>query len=256
VAVNLIDTEGKKKYSYTMAGDQNNEVIRVGQSPKLYTRREALKLAGWSAGGVALEALLSACGVKESELRVPYREIEEGQAVELNLPGEFNLSSVVIEYPPHGGDFTPLQIRQDVSHEDIFIDFKDGASRERKMGEVTDRRIYRMIANPELKDKVTGEPFDIHMYPSAVTELNAAGQTVLPPNQEYNVLRVVTHLSDYIGDRKPNAETNAHPWGSNPVTQFGEGACIGTLKRADGKQIFEVIGFVQQLDALKMAPVK
>jgi hypothetical protein len=166
------------------------------------------------------------------------------------LPGQMNTAPVVIQYPEHGIDFTPLQIRQ-TDGSDSFRPFTHGATMTRKMGELISPQIFRVVANPAL------DGIDIHTYPSAVTESGAQGMSVLPPNQEYYALTVITRASDYLqnGDPVPS-EINGHPWGSRPVESFGVGAYLGTLETIDGKPTFHRGRFIQDLRALVAAPVK
>jgi hypothetical protein len=230
-------------------GDTNNEVVRVGQSDHRISRRTFLKLAGAAVASLVVPGCIE---VNDPDgTTVLFQEVSEGQAIDLVLPNQMNGTPVTIEYGKHDEfDFTPLQLREDKKHNVIFQPFKDGASTVRMMGEITDPHIYEMMPNPELGD------IPVHTYPSAISEMSSQGRSILDARQKYHVLRVVTRLSDYMGDRKPNAETNAHPWGPHPVDKFGEGACIGTLKMDNGKQVFEVTRFVQDLRALVPARPK
>ena len=232
-----------------MAGD-NSEVVRVGQSDHRFSRRDFLKAAVGGLGAMTLSQFLTACGVKEGSLEVDFKEVLDGQSVNLILPGEINPTPVVVEYPKHGIDFTPLQMRQDANKHDTFQPFTDGATTTRKMGELTSQQIFRVTTNPVL------DGIAIHTYPSAVTEMGAAGQSALPPNQEYFALKVITRLSDYLGDHKPEVEYNGHQWGSNPVTEFGVGAYVATLEKINGKMTLHGGRFVQDWRAFVPAPAK
>lgn len=242
MAVNLIDTTGKKKYSYSMSE------VHVGQFPKGgLSRRDFLKVTGTAAGSL----LLAACGIKtpEGTGSVEYREVLDGQTVNLILPGEMNPTPVVIQYPQHGLDFTPLEIRQDKGH-DTFQPFEDGTRRTRMMGELVTQQVFAVAPNPKL------EGVDIHTYPSAITDINAQGMSVLPAHQIFHALSVITVPTDYIGDRQQPVELNGHPIGSRPVESFGVGALLGGVSTVDGKPTFLAGMFIHDLRALVSAPAK
>lgn len=118
------------------------------------------------------------------------------------------------------------------------------------MGELVTQQVFAVIPNPKL------EGIDIHTYPSAITDINAQGMSVLPEHQIFHALPVITVPTDYIGDHKQPVELNGHPIGSRPVESFGVGALLGGISTVDGKPTFLVGMFIHDLRALVPAPVK
>ncbi len=243
-----------------MAGAGNGNQELVGQFPppkKLYSRRDFLKLGG---AGVAA-TLLAACGIKPTETttspsiveRAPYREVENGQTINLVLPGEINRSPVVIQYDQQGNDITPLQIREDKNHQETFLAFTNGGTTSRKMGEVVLPQIYRVVANPNIIDK-DGNPCPLHIYPSAVSETGSSDWSVLPQGVETYALPVITCVSDVMGDNHPPMEHNGLPMSNEPVTEFGLGAYIFTLEKMNGKMTAHRGMFLHDLRAVIPAP--
>ena len=70
-----------------MAGENSGAVL-VGQSDHRISRRDFLKLTVGGLGAMTLSQFLTACGVKEGSLEVDFREVLDGQSVNLILPGE------------------------------------------------------------------------------------------------------------------------------------------------------------------------
>jgi hypothetical protein len=218
------------------------------------SRRGFLQLLGLgAAAGFGLSKGLDRLRAKHREaVNRPdgYREAEAGATLNLTVPGREDFSSVTIRYGRQTDLYSyKLQIRREGGR-DVVRSFENGSEQVRKVGELTDLRIRKVVKNPDLPADVT---IGVYVTGEPTVSLVNSERVNFPEDKKMYALKVITWAEDYLLDGKQPFEVNASPPGEgvNDLHKFGDGLLVGSLRPEGQGFVFQSLGYVNDSRALQ-----